>query len=148
MAAAKERARRRPGRVGRFLYGVPARLWGLGLGRLLGRWFLLLEHRGRRTGRVYRTVIEVVARDEDTGEVFAASGFGRSANWFRNLQADPHATIETAGRRTDVVAHVLDVPERQRIVERYRREHPWRRRVFERMLASDIPFVGFRPRRD
>jgi len=143
--ATGEAPKRRPGPVMRFFFAVPAWLWTHGFARLLGRSFLLLEHRGRRTGRRYRTVLEVVARDEQSGEVFAASGFGRASNWFRNLQADPHATIETAGRRTTVVAHTLDPQERARVLARYGREHPWRRRFFEHELGADIPLVGFRP---
>jgi deazaflavin-dependent oxidoreductase (nitroreductase family) len=140
--------RRRPGRSLRFFFAVPTWLWTHGCGRLLGRWFLLLEHRGRKTGRRYRTVLEVVAHDEESGEVYAASGFGRASNWFRNLEADPHATIETAGRRTPVEARVLTPDERERVFTRYRREHPWRRRFFEHELGGDLPLVGFRPRTD
>lgn len=137
--------RRRPGRVLRILFAVPTWLWTHGFGRLLGRWFLLLEHRGRKTGRHYRTVLEVVARDRSSGEVFAVSGFGRASSWFRNLEADPRATIETAGRRFEVEAYTLDAEHRSRVFALYGREHPRRRRFFERRLGSDLPLVGFRP---
>jgi deazaflavin-dependent oxidoreductase (nitroreductase family) len=139
---------RRPGPLMRSVFAVPTWLWTHGFGRLLGHWFLLLEHTGRKTGRHYQTVLEVVARDGETGEVYAASGFGRASNWFRNLQANPHATIETAGRRTGVEAHLLDSTEREAVFARYSRQHPWRHRFFEHELGADLPLVGFRPQRD
>lgn len=141
----RSRRRRRPGPATRLLFRVPAWLWTHGFGRVLGRWFLLLEHRGRKTGRHYRTVLEVVARDDDSGEVVAASGYGPASDWYRNLRADPHATIETAGRRMDVEAHTLDPQEGERALALYGRQHPWRRRYFERTFGSDMPLVGFRP---
>jgi deazaflavin-dependent oxidoreductase (nitroreductase family) len=144
--AAGRTPRRRPGPAARFFFRVPTWLWTHGFGRLLGRWFLLLEHRGRKTGRRHRTVLEVVARDDQSGKVFAASGFGRASNGFRNLEADPHATIETAGRRTAVKAHVLDPEERERVFARYRRQHPWRRRFFERRLGPAFPWSASGPR--
>jgi hypothetical protein len=53
---------------------------GSRVGWLLGHRFLMLTHRGRRTGRVYRTVLEVVARDEVTREAVVMFAFGRTSH--------------------------------------------------------------------
>src|SRR5207248_4487384 len=47
-------------------------LYSAHAGRLLGHRFLLLAHCGRRTGRVYRAVLEVVAWDEVASDCSAA----------------------------------------------------------------------------
>jgi hypothetical protein len=50
----------RPGPVLRRLLRAPSLLYDWHAGWLLGRRFLRLTHRGRRSGRRYRTVLEVV----------------------------------------------------------------------------------------
>jgi hypothetical protein len=50
------------------LLALPARLYGAGGGWLLGHRFLLLTHRGRRTGRLYETVVEVIRWRPDSSE--------------------------------------------------------------------------------
>ena len=47
----------------RAAFRLPERLYRSGLGPLLGRRFLRLSHRGRRSGAPYATVLEVVAYD-------------------------------------------------------------------------------------
>ena len=47
----------------RFLYRLPIPLYQAGLERVLGRRFLCLDHKGRVTGVIRRTVLEVIAHD-------------------------------------------------------------------------------------
>jgi hypothetical protein len=61
------------------LLAVPAYVYECNAGWLLGHRFLRLTHEGRRSGRVYRTMLEVVGEDRATGEVFVMAGLGRSA---------------------------------------------------------------------
>jgi hypothetical protein len=49
-----------PSRAVKLLARLPLRLYDLRLGCLLGHRFLVLTHRGRRSGRTYRTTLEVV----------------------------------------------------------------------------------------
>ena len=67
------------------------------LGWLLGRRILRLNHVGRRSGRRYCTVLEVVGHRQDA-EFFVVSGFGKQSDWLRNLDAGGPATV-TVGRR-------------------------------------------------
>jgi deazaflavin-dependent oxidoreductase (nitroreductase family) len=71
----------------RVVFRAPALVYEHGLGRLLGRRFLALTHVGRRTGRRYRTVLEVVEIDPHGPELFVVSGFGEETDWLRNLRA-------------------------------------------------------------
>ena len=73
------------------------------LGWLLGQRILRLEHVGRRSGRHYRTVLEVVGHRQDT-EFFVVSGFGRQSDWLRNLDAGGPATA-TVGRHSFPADH-------------------------------------------
>ncbi len=64
---------------------LPVYLYQARLGFLLGRRFVMIEHRGRRSGCRYRTVVEVAGRRN--GEVICASGTGPRSDWYRNLRA-------------------------------------------------------------
>jgi deazaflavin-dependent oxidoreductase (nitroreductase family) len=88
----------RPGPLLRRLLRLPVVLYRWHLGWLLGHRFLLLTHVGRRTGRVRRTVLEVVDFDADSGTAVVMAGFGRSSDWYRNLQAHPAVQV-VVGRR-------------------------------------------------
>ena len=78
--------------LSRTLWRLPILLYRCGLGRLLGQRVMLLTHTGRVSGRPRRAVIEVVQHDEQG--YLAASGFGPRADWYRNVVANPDATIQ------------------------------------------------------
>lgn len=76
---------------------LPLILYRLNLGWLLGRRFMCLTHVGRKSGKVYHTVLAALRIDENTREIYAVSPWSES-NWFRNIQAAPALEVETAGR--------------------------------------------------
>jgi deazaflavin-dependent oxidoreductase (nitroreductase family) len=133
------------------------------LGFLLGHRFLLLVHRGRRTARRYETVLEVVHRDRDTGELIVVSGFGPRASWFRNVTAGNAVEIRV-GRTCFVPAYrLLDPDEAAATLADYERRNrvvaPVVRLVLARLggfaydsspaahdrLVRTLPLVAFRP---
>jgi deazaflavin-dependent oxidoreductase (nitroreductase family) len=59
-------------------------------------WWVLLETRGRRSGRPRRTPL---ARGPVEGDVvWLTAVHGRHADWVRNIGADPHVRIKLSGR--------------------------------------------------
>jgi deazaflavin-dependent oxidoreductase (nitroreductase family) len=62
---------------------------------LLGHRFLALTYSGRKTGRVYETVLEVLRYDPATSESIAVSAYGPAAGWYRSLQAEPAVRVRT-----------------------------------------------------
>lgn len=68
------------------------------LGRLATRapGFGVIVHRGRRSGRAYRTPVNVFA--SPAGFVVALT-YGSGAGWVRNVMAAGGCTLETRGRR-------------------------------------------------
>jgi hypothetical protein len=69
-------------------------LFDLGLGRLAGHRFLQLTHRGRSSGRIHRTVLEVWQGDR--------------ADWYRNIRATPALQVGVAGEKYVPVQRFLD----------------------------------------
>ena len=59
----------------------------------------IVVHRGRRSGREYRTPIAVFQRP---GGYAVALTYGPDAEWIRNVLAAGGATLETQGRRVRV----------------------------------------------
>lgn len=74
------------------LYRFTILLYRLGLGKLIGQYILIISTYGRKTGKVHRTPVEF---HRHQGRIFVISGFGDQPDWYRNLQADPHVTLNT-----------------------------------------------------
>jgi deazaflavin-dependent oxidoreductase (nitroreductase family) len=152
-----------PGRALRWFFRAPLWLYDWRLGWLLGHRFLRLTHQGRRSGRHYRTVLEVVGRDRQAGEYVVVAGFGRTSDWFRNISAHPALEI-VVGRERFVPEHrLLGLDEAEATMAGYERRNriiaPIVRRVLGRLigkpydgsatarreLVSQLPMVAFRP---
>jgi deazaflavin-dependent oxidoreductase (nitroreductase family) len=149
----------------RRLLRIPVLLYRRGWGELLGRRFLLLIHRGRRSGLRRETVLEIVDYREKGPEAVVVSGFGRDADWLRNIEAHPEAVEVVIGRRRFAASHrILAADEAGRVVAEYERRSrlvaPVVRLVLSRLLgwpyrgneadrrrlAAQLPLVAFRPR--
>jgi deazaflavin-dependent oxidoreductase (nitroreductase family) len=98
-------------RVVRALFNAPVWLYRLKLGWLLGHHFMLLTHRGRTSGGLYQTLLEVVHHDPRTRESIACSGWGTRADWYRNIMANPPIAVETGGHRYESPTFRLLSPE-------------------------------------
>ena len=112
-------------------------------GSLLGGRFLLLEHRGRRSGQLRYVVLEVVHREP--GALVVISGYGPTAQWYRNIVADQRVRIWCGGiRRAEANAVPMRAEHGTAILESYRHHHPLAARVLGR--AFGIPeFAHGRP---
>ena len=128
---------RPPSRWLRRLAQLPLVLYQLRLGRLLGNRFLVVVHRGRRTGTLYRTLVEVVRWDPVRGEAIVASGWGERASWYRNLLAAPAAEVWLAGERVVPEQRFLELDERVEVLRDYRLAHPRATRIIGRLLGLD-----------
>ena len=106
----------------RILLRAPVLLYRARLGFLLGHRFLMLEHVGRRSGAVRRTVLEVVT---DTGDaVYVAAGWGEKADWFRNVRANPRVVVVLGARRFATLAREVDHERASSVLGAYGDHHP------------------------
>jgi deazaflavin-dependent oxidoreductase (nitroreductase family) len=137
-------------------------LYAIGAGRLLGHRFLLLTHRGRRSGRLYRTVLEVVAWDADSREAIVMSGFGHRSGWLLNALAGGAEEVQVGGSAFRPKVRELGLDEAARVLAAYDRRNrllaPFARRVLSRLagfrydgsdgarreLVARLPMIGFR----
>jgi len=155
---------RRPSRAARALLKAPSRIYDAHGGWLLGRRFLRLTHRGRVSGRTYRTVLEVVGTISPRGEVVVVVGLGPRSDWYRNIQASPALAVEIGRDRWFAPAHrVLVAEEAADLLAGYERRNrlaaPILRLTLSRLLGwhydggeqararltRQLPFIAFRP---
>ncbi|MBN9113624.1 MAG: nitroreductase family deazaflavin-dependent oxidoreductase [Pseudonocardia sp.] len=147
----------------RVAFSLPRVLYRHGLGRLLGSRFLLLSHRGRRSGRPYANVLEVVHHDPLSGEYVVVSGLGHRSDWYRNVRAGGPVTVTVGSRCFPVDARELDPDEAVAVLGDYERRNRLLRPIVHRVLSKlvgrpytgtvderralvrDIPLVGLRP---
>lgn len=148
----------------RVCLGLPRHLYAHGLGGLLGSRFLQLTHTGRRSGRRYNTVLEVVQHDPESGEYVVVAGLGPTADWYRNVHASGPVDVTVGRRRFPARARDLQVDEAAAVLGGYDRRNrllvPLIHRVLSALvgwtyrgtppqrarLARELPLVAFRPR--
>jgi deazaflavin-dependent oxidoreductase (nitroreductase family) len=76
----------------KWLFKAPILFYRLGLGFIVGRMFMVMTTVGRRSRLPRRTAIEF---HEFKGRKYVLSGWGTKTDWYRNIQANPHITIQT-----------------------------------------------------
>jgi deazaflavin-dependent oxidoreductase (nitroreductase family) len=140
-------------------------LYRNGFGWLLGHRFLRLSHTGRRSGRTFHVVLEVVRYDEATGEATVVSGFGQTADWLRNLRAGGPVAVDFGRGARPAAYRVLGLEEAVEVYAAYERRNVliaplvrwtltallgWRydgSAGARRRMAAELPLVALRPRR-
>jgi deazaflavin-dependent oxidoreductase (nitroreductase family) len=131
----------RPGPILGWALRRPACLYDIGAGRLLGHRFLLLTHRGRRSGQLHRTMLEVVRWAPDKREATVMSGFGPRANWWLNVLAGGAVEVRIAELRFEPEARPLEKAEAMLALEGYERRNRIARPVARAALSR---LAGFR----
>ena len=144
-------------------FAIPRYLYRWKLGWLLGRRFLALTYRGRRSGHTLTTVLEVIHLDRATGESVVVSGYGTTAGWYLSIRDLPALRVQTGRVDYEPSQRFLTPAEGREVAESLARDHPMEMRLLPHMLSwmgSDVgepgakgvellasfPMVAFRPR--
>jgi deazaflavin-dependent oxidoreductase (nitroreductase family) len=141
---------------------APSLIFDAGLGWIFGHRFLRLAHAGRKSGRRYTVVLEVVRWR--AGEATVLAGLGRRAQWLRNLEAGGALELEIARERWPRPQfRVLDPDEAAATLSDYERRNrlvaPLVRQVLSRLagvrhdgtdaarrrIVEALPLVAFTP---
>jgi deazaflavin-dependent oxidoreductase (nitroreductase family) len=142
---------------------LPAVLYDLDLGWLFGRRFLRLTHRGRRSGRLFQMMLEVLGERPSEHEIFVMVGLGRRAQWYRNVTAGGAVEVRIGRDRFAPAYRELPVSEAAQVLADYERRNrllvPILRFVLSRLvrwpydgtpqarerLVGERPILAFRP---
>ncbi len=74
-------------------FKAPILLWRLGLGPLFGKIVLVMTMTGRTSGQRRRTAAEFYGLN---GKKYSVVALGAKADWYKNLAANPHVTVQSA----------------------------------------------------
>ncbi len=141
------------------VFKSPIFLYRLGLGWLFGHRFMMLTHVGRRSRKVYRTILAVLRFDRPTREIVTISAWTGS-DWYKNIQALPALEVETGFTRYVPSFRTLPPAELAELFLEYRDQHPlfcrivckipgwkWNSNYDEFLeLAGSVRGIAFRPR--
>ncbi|NNJ10905.1 nitroreductase family deazaflavin-dependent oxidoreductase [Chloroflexales bacterium ZM16-3] len=151
----------RPQGVQRAFMRAPIWIYRAGMGWLLGGRFLMIVHRGRKSGAARSTVLEVVDHDPDGDIFFVASGWGEKADWLQNIIKTPDVILYTGSRRRPGRAERLSVDQATDRLLSYASRHPHAFAALGKLmsgkalppteagcreLAGIVPLVALRPR--
>jgi deazaflavin-dependent oxidoreductase (nitroreductase family) len=122
---------------------APAVIYDGGLGWLFGHQFLLLTHRGRRSGRLHRTMVEVIRYQPESGAAWVVSGTGARADWYRNVRRGPRVGIQIGRERYAAEARLLDAQESRAALREFACRKPLEGRIAFLLGMADKPIVVF-----
>ena len=114
------------------------------LGRLVGMEVLILNTRGRRSGRERSTCLTTFREGGAFVVIGSFLGEPRDPGWVHNLRAQPEATIQTGREIRRVRAHEAEGAERERLWARLVEIQP-EYRDYEGRTDRVIPVVVLDP---
>jgi len=123
----------------RFLYRLPIQIYRLGLGFLLGKRFILLEHIGRKSGLPRNAVLEVIRTDSQEHAYYVVSGFGKFSDWYLNIAKNPEVRIQIGRQWMHGYAETLPSDVAGKEILDYAARYPRTFRVLtERLLGVQV----------
>ncbi len=86
---------------------IHQRLYGSGMGWLVGWIILLLEHTGRKSGRRYATPLQY---EIINGSYYVGAARGTKADWYRNILVNPQIRVKVGRHGFDGWAEPITDP--------------------------------------
>ena len=141
---------------------IPILLYKIGLGGLFGTRALLLSVKGRKSGKIRQTVLEIIHHLPEEQSYYVASGFGTRSQWFQNLQNDLRVIIQVGSKRINATGHRLNPEEAGTVFVAYAQKHPQAIRWLSKKLdyqithtpegyrdfAKELPIIKFTAREE
>jgi deazaflavin-dependent oxidoreductase (nitroreductase family) len=136
---------------------APTYVFRAHLGSVFGKRLVMIEHRGRKSGKLFRTVIEVAGRAPERDEYICTSGTGPTADWYLNLQANGVDAVWVGAKRHQATVRFLEPTEAAGFMAEYEHAHPkTAKNLYEVMgvsydgtdedrvrMMGEIPMVAF-----
>ncbi len=103
---------------------------------------IVLVHRGRKSGKVYKTPVEILTEEPESGDIIVSPMYGRDSDWYRNVVAGGLEEVHVRSEARHVEWEELDEAGRRAAMDAYRDAHPRYSRMILRMLARVNGFDG------
>jgi len=89
----------------KLIHYPPQFFYAIGLGRILGRFVLLLITIGRSTGKRRVTPLQY---EEIDGKIYLGSSFGKKADWVKNILKNPQVVVQLKANKFNGIASIID----------------------------------------
>jgi deazaflavin-dependent oxidoreductase (nitroreductase family) len=103
---------------------------------------IVLVHRGRKSGRIYKTPIEIMVDDPERVEFVVGPMWGRHSDWYRNVVGGGLVEVHVRGETMQVEWRELDEAERRAAMDAYREAQPRYSLIILRMLVRVNRLAG------
>ncbi len=148
-----------PTGLNRLFYRFPILLFKIGLGGIMGKRALLLNHIGRKSGLARQAVLEVVHYEEKSKSYIINAGFGPKSDWYKNLMASPETSIQIGRNKKNIIAKEIPKQKGGNILLNFIKAHPAEAGLFKmigyevdgtdegwRKLGKELIFIRLCPR--
>src|SRR5207244_2138664 len=85
---------------------------------------IVLVHRGRKSGRLYRTPVSILVEDPERGEVVVSPVWSKNTDWYLNVVAGGLVEVHVRDEARQVEWRELDEAERRAVGEAFSDAHP------------------------
>ncbi len=130
-------AHRRPYGIYKWLANAPRWFYRLGLGWVFGHHMVQITHRGRKSGVLRRTVLEVLQYDQQTREVLVVSGWEGKTDWYRNIERESALEVRIGRVHYRPVQEFLSPGETAQLILTLFRHRPREVRFVGSLLGID-----------
>jgi deazaflavin-dependent oxidoreductase (nitroreductase family) len=132
-----------PGGFLKFFFKTPVWLYKMGFGgweRIFGAEWMLLTTVGRRSGKRYQTMVDILDYERDADTYYIEAAYGARADWYKNIQATPLFEVQVGKRKFRARATALSSGDAAEMLVRfYRRKPAYTRSV---MAMIGMKFTG------
>jgi deazaflavin-dependent oxidoreductase (nitroreductase family) len=102
-------------------FRAPMLLWRLGLGPVVGRVIMVITTTGHKSKLPRHNMAEYYSLN---GQKYTICAYGPKAAWYKNIQADPRVTVQTAeGTQSMKAVRVTGDQELLQVVELFNRRN-------------------------
>jgi deazaflavin-dependent oxidoreductase (nitroreductase family) len=80
---------KRPSKFMKFFFKVPVWMYKIGFGgfeKMIGAQWMLITHIGRKSGKRYDSMVDVMDYDKVTDTYYIEAAYGARADWYKNIQ--------------------------------------------------------------
>ena len=143
----------------KLFFKLPVLAYRTGTGFFLGNRFIYVEHIGRRSGEVRRSVLEVIRYDKENDIYYIASGYGKNSDWYKNIRKTPDVKIQVGFRKAKAKVEFLSEERTEEEIKDYARRHPTAIKQLAKLIGYQLtweegelsrlsklwPVLSFRP---
>jgi deazaflavin-dependent oxidoreductase (nitroreductase family) len=118
---------KKPNRLLKFFFKVPVWVHKMGFGgweRLVGAQWMLITTKGRKTGKLRDTMVDVMDYNKATDTYFIEAAYGAHADWYKNIQGNPVFEAQVGRRKFKARAGALTTEGASEMLVQFYRSKP------------------------